>query len=258
LFYLIKRGPESGSLEQALKAQALESAIPIHYNSTRSRQEVDIWAAGAPSGGFFLGAGLTFRTTHPDVVMVLVDNQIAPKAYAYLVIVNGYGTLSVVLTRDFKAAPAYLERCMGAFHRHKSFSMDNIHRASGFGGLVSAFWQPAAASTGPLVVGEAGGFQDFLWGFGIRHALHTGQLAAQALAERGDYEALLMHRVRPLVRASIANRVLYDWGDNRLYQLLVRRFATSRDLSASVRHWYVGLPLHRLLWPLAQRRYRSL
>lgn len=252
-FYLLKRGAERGSIEQALKAQALGCGVTIHYNRPAAASEVDIWAAGARSAGFFLGTGITFRTSHPDLVAGLVDTLAAPKAYAYLVIVDGFATLSVVLTRDFRNARAYLERCLHEFRRHKHLEMDDVRRTSGFGGLVGAFWQPAS---GGVTVGEAAGLQDFLWGFGIRHALHSGHLAARALHEHLDYARLAAREIHPLVRASIINRMFYDRVGNRAYTLLIRHFAASPDLARRIRPWYRGRLLHRILWPLAERRYR--
>ena len=252
-FYLLKRGTGPGSIEQTLKEQALAHGVTIHYNRAAAQDEVDIWAAGARSAGFFLGTGITFRTKHPDVVAGLVDTLAAPKAYAYLVIVDGFATLSVVLTRDFKQARGYLEYCLKAFQRYKSFDMQDVRQTSGFGGLVSAFWQTPSHL---ITVGEAAGLQDFLWGFGIRHALHSGHLAARALDEGLEYSKLVARDIHPLVRASIINRMFYDRVGNRAYTALIRHFAASQDLPSRIRPWYRGLPLHRIMWPLAERRYR--
>ena len=252
-FYLLKRGVERGSIEQALKAQALEAGVELHYNRAAAQEDVDIWAAGARSAGFFLGTGVTFRTAHPDIVAGLVDTRAAPKAYAYLVIVDGFGTLSVVLTQDFRNARNYLEYCSREFRRHRPFDMSDLKRTSGFGGLVSAFWQPASRL---ITLGEAAGLQDFLWGFGIRHALHSGHLAARAVHENLSYAQLIQREIHPLVRASIVNRMFYDRVGNRAYSALIRHFAPSRDLSRQIRPWYRGLPLHKLMWSFTERRYR--
>jgi flavin-dependent dehydrogenase len=254
LFYLVSRGSQAGSIEQALKTQALDHGVRIYYHHPCDRGEVDVWAAGARSASFFLGAGLTFRTSHPDIVMILVDAFLAPKAYAYLVIVDGFATLSTVLTRDFNRARTYLDRCVQAFHRYKSFDMSDVKMSSGFGGLVSAVWKPI---TRPLVVGEAGGFQDFLWGFGIRHALHTGQLAARALDEGINYEQLVKSEIRPFVRASLLNRAFYDLAGNRTYSILIRYFASLPNLGKHLRGFYRGPILERILQPFVERRYRS-
>ena len=252
-FYLLKRGVEHGSIEQALKLQALESGVIIHYNRASSKDNVDIWAAGARSAGFFLGTGITFRTSHPDIVSGLVDTLAAPKAYGYLVIVDGFATLSIVLTQNFKNAREYLAESIKIFRRHKSLDMEDIKQTSGFGGLMDAFWQP---TTQPLILGEAGGLQDFLWGFGIRHALHSGHLAARAIHENLSYAELVSSEIHPLVRTSIINRVMYEQIGNWGYKALIRYFASSRNLPNQIRPWYRGLRLHRILWPIVERRYR--
>jgi hypothetical protein len=87
--------------------------------------------------------------------------------------------------------------------------------------------------------------------------LHSGHLAARAIHEHLDYAQLVSRELRPLVRASIVNRLLYDRVGNRAYTALIRHFAASRDLASRIRPWYRGLPLHRFIWPLAERRYRS-
>lgn len=252
-FYLLKRGVERGSIEQALKLQALESGVIIHYNRPLAKDEVDIWAAGARSAGFFLGTGITFRTTHPDIIVGLVNTVVAPKAYGYLVIVDGFATLSIVLTQNFKNAREHLAECIKIFRRHKSLDMEDIKQTSGFGGLINAFWQP---TTQPLIVGEAGGLQDFLWGFGIRHALHSGHLAARAIHENLSYPQLVACEIHPLVRTSIINRAMYNRIGDRGYRALIRYFASSQNLSNQIRPWYRGLGLHRFLWPIVERRYR--
>lgn len=252
LLYMLKRGPEQGSLEQSLKTQAQDHGVMIHYDQPRASKEVDIWAVGAQHKGLFLGVGLTFRTKHPDIVIGLFNTFSAPKAYAYLVIVQGQATISVVLTRDFNQARLYLNRSVETFRRLKQFEMSDVRMSSGAGGLISAFWQSASH---PLVVGEAAGFQDFLWGFGIRYALHSGHLAARAIAEGLDYEALVAREIRPQVRASLVNRTLYDWAGNRTYRLLIKRFSASPNLPHLIRKWYRRSAVNFLLWPLAKRRY---
>src|SRR5213592_1356448 len=48
-----------------------------------------------------------------------------------------------------------------------------------------------AVRDGTLLVGEAGGFQDAVAGFGFRYSVITGGLAARSLMEGSDYRALL-------------------------------------------------------------------
>jgi hypothetical protein len=74
--------------------------------------------------------------------------------------------------------------------------------------------------------------------------------------ENLSYAQLIEREIHPLVRASIVNRMFYDRVGNRAYTALIRHFAPSRDLSSQIRPWYRGLPLHKLMWPFTERRYR--
>lgn len=253
-FYLVRRGQHESSLEQSLKRQALDLGVEIHYSTPRQRDQVDVWAAGLQSNGFFLAVGLTFRTHHPDTVAGLISAFAAPKALAYLVIVGGVGKIITVLTQNYEKARDHLNRSIETFQKLKSFDIEDPEIFSGFGGLPTAFCEEI---THPILVGEAAGFQDFLWGFGIRQALQSGYLAARAIHENQDYEAVISREIRPLVRSSLVNRLMYDLASDHVYQALIRWFSSSTNLTGLVRHWYRGLAVQDLLWPIAWRRYQT-
>jgi flavin-dependent dehydrogenase len=252
-FYLIKRGSVEGGLERGLQEQAEAAGIPIEYGRACPPGEADIWAGGTfGQGSRFVSTGITFHTNHPDWVCGLVDVNIAPRAYAYLVIVGGEGTLAVVLTEARREANRLLERATEVFKRHTELDIRDPRKSGGSGGDLAAFWNGHT----DFVIGEAAGFQDFLWGFGIRHALTSGYLAAQAVLEGRNFQQVADEHIRPLVRASLVNRWLYDRMPNRGLATLIRRFATDPDLNALVGRWYHPRRIHRLLWPLAARHFR--
>jgi flavin-dependent dehydrogenase len=249
-FYLIKRGATPGGLEHGLQAQAAALDIPIHYGTPCAPGTADIWAGGTfGQGSRFVSVGFTFRTDHPDCIYGLVDANIAPRAYAYLVVSEGEGTLAVVLTEARREANRLLERAAAAFQQHTSIEIREPRKSGGSGGDLAAFHH----SSGDFVIGEAGGFQDFLWGFGIRHALSSGYLAAQAMLTGQDWQTVAERQLRPLVRASLVNRWLYDRMPNRGYAAVIARSTRHPDLHALCRRWYHPGPLHHLLWPLAAR-----
>ena len=70
-------------------------------------------------------------------------------------------------------------------------------------------------------MGEAAGFQDYLWGFGIRNALCSGYLAAQAIAQGSDYHQTIRAQIRPLVYNSLFNRAVYNRVGDRSYRFLI-------------------------------------
>ena len=227
IFYLVKRGCQPGALEHSLKQQALASGVTFHYNQRKTPQEVDVWAVGAQHRGQFLGAGLRFRTSHPDTVRLLISTGHAPRAYAYLFIVDGTGTLSVTLTRDFANARVYLQRSLEFFRQISPLDMQDVRLTAGFGGRRSKFRQKASV---PLCVGEAAGLQDYLWGFGIRYALHSGFLAAQAIANGADYDQQMRRQIFPQVYASQLKRAFYNRTGDRGYRWLIGVFSKSPRL----------------------------
>jgi hypothetical protein len=253
-FDLIKRGASPGGLEHGLQAQAEALGIPIQYSATCPPGQADIWAGGTfGQGSRFVSVGFTFHTDHPDWVCGLVDRTIAPRANAYLVVIEGEGTLAVVLTEARREANRLLERAAIEFQRHTDIEIRDRRKSGGSGGDLAAFQHSAA----DFVIGEAGGFQDFLWGFGIRHALTSGYLAAQAVLTGQEWQTVAEREIRPLVRASLVNRWLYDRMPNRGYATLIARFARDPDLNALVSRWYHPRRIHRLLWPLAARWARK-
>ena len=251
-FYLIKRGATAGGLEHGLQAQAEAAGIPIRYGTACPPGVADIWAGGTfGRGTSFASAGFTFHTNHPDWICGLIDMRIAPRAYAYVAIVEGEGTLAVALTEERRQANQLLERAVEVFCRHSDLDIRDRHRAGGSGGDLAAFWH----GRHDRVIGEAGGYQDFLWGFGIRFAFLSGYLAAQAVLTGQDWQTLADAELRPLVRASLVNRWLYDRMPAAGLAALIRHFTRHPDLNALTGRWYNPRRIHRLLWPLARRQY---
>jgi len=249
ILYLVKRGNQPGALEYSLKEQALSGGVAIHYNTRRSRQDVDVWAVGAQQRGQFLATGLRFQTRHPDTVKLLISTHHAPKAYAYLFVAEGQGVLSVTLTRNFANARTYLQRSLEFFCRVCSLDMECVRLTSGFGGHRADLWQ---RETGPLRVGEAAGFQDYLWGFGIRYALHSGHLASQAIAQDSDYQQAIRRQIRPQVYTSLLNRAAYNRAGDAAYRMLIGWFSRSPQLVELLRGHYRASIAKQLLWRLRQ------
>ena len=63
---------------------------------------------------------------------------------------------------------------------------------------------------GRYYVGEAGGLQDFMWGFGMRYAITSGSLAAKSILGECDYEEEIRKQLVPLIKVSATNRFLMN------------------------------------------------
>ena len=254
LFYLVERGPGSGSLDQALLNQARELGVEVRFNSRLDHiHGLGILAIG-PKAADAIAVGYHFDTDMENGFWAICDDNLAPKGYAYLLVMNGRGTVKSCMFTGFKQEKLYVQRTVAAFERLAGLRMSNPQPHGGVGN----FYLPAMAQSGEHpIVGEQAGFQDTLWGFGMRHAIHSGVLAANSLLTGADYNALWQQQMRPQMEASVLNRVLFSTLGNRGYQIMLRNLSNSRDPRAVLRSQYRPGWIKRLLVPWARRRYAS-
>ncbi len=93
LFYIVRRGAEPGTLDQGLKAVAIEQGVEIRFNErVESLPEGGIVAHG-PRRADGIVVGQVFDTDAPNGAFGIVSNDIAPYGYAYLLVCNGRATL---------------------------------------------------------------------------------------------------------------------------------------------------------------------
>lgn len=249
MVYLVRRGPEAGSLDVGLFEQAKGLGVKFRFGETRPPGSVDIVATG-PRHVNALAVGATFPTELGDGAYAIVGDDLAPKGYAYLLVAGGRATLASVLFRDFKRAAASFGRTVAAFVRLTGQQIEPPERWASYG----SFGPPTTAQVdGRLLIGEAAGFQDFLFGFGIRWAMVSGALAATSLLEQRDYDQLWQARLGPYLRASKFNRILYERLGKVAYYLLWWTLGTTRrpDLLMRWLYGWAKLPLVRPLVRLA-------
>jgi flavin-dependent dehydrogenase len=105
-------------------------------------------------------------------------------------------------------------------------------------------------------VGEAAGFQDFLFGLGLRMALLSGWLAARSVLQRSDYDRAWQDLLAPRLRTSLVDRWLYEQGWIRRSLMARVEREDLRELLGSLErdHWGKRLLLP---WVLRRRLRRS-
>jgi len=249
-FYLVRRGSSEGCLDYALKNQALDEEVKIHFKKTLPLDEADIVATG-PSSGDGLGVGVTFKTDGQDIVGAILDDRIAPKGYGYLLISEGRGTLVSAMIGRSKGAPKYLDKAITRFKGLHEFSIRCPKR---FSGTASFSMNRPLQQNNRLFVGEAAGLQDLLLGFGIRYAVTSGCLAAQSIIEDRSYEQLLAESgLLNQRKTSAVNRFLYERLGNRGYCLLLRKWACQENIIEYMRNLYAYPIWKRLVYPFIRK-----
>ena len=251
-FYLVRRGCGPGTLDSALKQQALACGVEIRLGErTGSSDHPEIVSHG-PRGCAAAAVGYVFDTDMSDGVFGVLSDELAPKGYSYLLVHGGLGTVASRIFADFRGRKRYLDRTVGFFEKRAGLKMRNPRL---FGGTSQIFPPGSAFRGGVLLAGEAAGFQDALWGFGIRYALLSGHLAARALAggHPEEYDRLWKKRFGGLLRTSFVNRFFYARMGHPGYRWLMRALRRAPDPREWLCRFYAPRFWKKLLSPLAAR-----
>ncbi|HHI92813.1 MAG TPA: FAD-binding protein [Gammaproteobacteria bacterium] len=254
LFYLIERGPGPGTLDSALLQQAQSLGVTVHFNSRLRHMAGEGILAAGPRAADAIAVGYHFETDMENGYWVICDDELAPQGYAYLLVMNGKGTVKSCMFSGFKQEKIYVKRTVAAFEQLVGLSMKNPQPHGGSGN----FRIPKSAYSGPHPqVGEQAGFQDTLWGFGMRLAIHSGVLAAQSLLNGENYDTLWQRALLPQMQTAVVNRALFSLLGNRGYGWFLRHQLAKPNLRQLLCRQYQMTPLKRLLGPWATRRYES-
>ncbi|MFQ6047260.1 MAG: NAD(P)/FAD-dependent oxidoreductase [Gemmatimonadales bacterium] len=251
LLYLVRRGSEAGSLDRCLRRQAEAAGARILFGTRIDPRELSgtVIVATGPCDSQAVVAGIVADTPYPDQVVAIARDALAPKCYAYCVIWNGRATVASALARDFQAAWECFERARAAF---AEIGLGDFRRERRFGGRAHICLGRPLEYQGRLYVGEAGGLQDYLLGFGLRYALLSGHLAARAILTGESYRELARRHLGDGFRAGFVNRLLYDHLGNSGYRGLIRWVGRASDVRTRARRAYSLTLLHRVFLPLAE------
>tara|TARA_R110000772_G_scaffold227528_1_gene338292 strand:+ start:1327 stop:2466 length:1140 start_codon:yes stop_codon:yes gene_type:complete len=255
LFYMIERGSSPDTLDSALLKQAQSLGVEVIFNSRLEKLDGTGVLAAGPKMADAIAVGYHFQTTMKSGYWVLLDDEIAPQGYAYLLVMKGKGTVKSCTFSDFKREQEFVSRTVEAFQKLAGLEMVNPRPHGGAGNFRMP--ERAVSGTHPIV-GEQAGFQDFLWGFGMRYAILSGVLAARCLLDNRDYEKEWRKTIRPLVRSSLINRVFFSKLGNRGYRWFLERSRNQQwDTRRALYHLYKPRLLKGLLYPWASRQYHS-
>ena len=246
----IRRGPFDGSLDRGLLAQALGAGAVVRFESRLDPGKADLVATG-PASPDGLAREITFESDEPERVDVFFDHRLSPGGYSYLFILDGIGTFGTAIVSDFKRIDDYFEASLA---RALSASPARIDRNQKTGySYMNFHLKETAMIDGRSFAGEAAGFQDYLFGLGIRYALKSGWLAARAILEERSFDDLWRAELGAKQRTSLVNRFLYESGGNLGLSMFVRRAGRASDFNAYLASWHRSAWWKRAVEPLVRR-----
>jgi flavin-dependent dehydrogenase len=254
LFYVVRRGTgQADSLDRGLLRQAQDLGVRVEFGTRVDPSRVEIDASGPSRRPVAVARGITFRLEMSDSVVAVLDDALAPGGYVYFLVADRQATLATVLYRDFARADHYLDRSISALE--SLVATAPLPRNPRWSGHGSFGLPPTGRDGGRIRVGEAAGFQDPLFGFGIRSAMVSGLLAARSVLYGHDYQRLWLERLMPHMKAAVVNRAAYAVLGDVAKVLLCFALRRSRRPEDLMRRLYAFTPVHRALFPFARARF---
>ena len=207
--YLVCRGKEKGCLDTDLLKQARNLGVNVYFNS-KMVDNIHINATG-PKKVSVLAKGITFSTKSADSYHMAIGEKIAKGYYSYLLIRNGHGTIVTVFSPKYsKKANEYMENTINQFLDY--VDIKELLDGNKFGGYgCFEIKENLHDKNGALLIGEAGGFQDYFWGFGMRYAIKTAYLAARSIMNSESYEELIKANITAQMKHSFMKRVIFEY-----------------------------------------------
>ena len=249
--YFIRRGAEDTTLDRGLLAQARALGVNVIFNSRLTSADIFATGPAAPDG---LAREMTWKTSDPERVEVFFDHKLAPGGYSYMFILDGIATFGCAIVADFKRIDEFFEHSLAAAQRLHSFDIPAETR-TGYSYMNFHLKQQATEGS-TLYVGEAAGFQDYLFGLGIRYALTSGHLAATAILENRNFDELWLGQLGQKQETSLVNRFLYESGGNRGLAIFVWQAARAADFHRYLSGWHQRRWWKSLMSPLVRRFWR--
>ncbi len=250
-YRIIERGTSEHTIDQGFKQMALEAGAKIHYKSRVKEEDCTIIACG-PKGTSAVAYGEIFHTTHKNHISFQLNDKLAPGSYSYMIIIDGVGLICTCLWRKQKKSERFLNETIAWYqNKYPHIDMKPVKRVGGKGDFTI---NRNYKQDGRYYVGESGGLQDFMWGFGMRMAVWSGTLAAKDILGECDYESEVRKKLMPYVKTSVVNRWLMNRVGNRTFKLMCNNWMRSQKRHGDGLVWVSKLfrpsLFKRMLYPI--------
>jgi flavin-dependent dehydrogenase len=247
VMYAVKRGEAKDSIDRSLESQCRQMGIDLFFNSTLKKEEADIIASGIKKPSF-ITTGIIFSCGLQDKTVIFFDDNISEKFYSYFVVHDNVGEIACVNPVGIKDQNVRCNKAVDRFEEIFKIKTEKIIKQ--FSAPLNFDPLSQAHVNNQYFVGEAAGFQDCLFGFGMLYAFKSGYLAAKSIVEDLDYNQLLNSEILKPIQISVRNRELFEKLSNRGYNRLIKALNSRNPI---IRKLLGGDDLRKILRKLYNR-----
>jgi len=252
IFYLVRRGGES-SIEVKLAEKAEKLGVKFFYGKRVNDNNVDIVATGSRKtyalafGGVYSNVNMDSKTAY-----AFLDDNIAPKGYFYILPhTDGKATIATALS-DKKRFQDIRSIFKSALVKHKKIS--EMVKDAKLEYTISGYTWIRIPKTAKInkrfYVGEAAGFQDARWGFGMKYALFSGYFAARSIIDGGDYDSLWKKEFLNEMERNLTYRFVFNFLGNKGYDKLIQRTGPKMNRKSYRELFYKDSKMLNVLKPI--------
>lgn len=221
-FHIIRRGSTANTIDSYLYEQCLKSGTEFRFDQ-KGPQGADIIATGSIKAAAYI-RGITFSTKMKDQVHLLLGRRFAPKGYAYLIVKDGRGTLATAFKKTKNIDNPLIESIN--YFKNSGFNIPHGKHFAGRGSF-SIPYNPLLVK--PIYIGESGGFQDYLFGFGIRLAMASGKVSAFKLMGLESEAQKLLKIIKQKQKLSYMQRRIFEKLSDHQLRIAVEKLSSVKN-----------------------------
>ncbi len=254
---LVIRGGDN-SIEHDMYEYADKLGVRFEFNAKKKESDADIIATGRKRCDA-LAVGMIFEnsTFDRDRMLVMFDDKYSPKGCYLYVIPISKDRVEIINCALSPYSTVLRKLTLKAIEEKKFLSdITGGKEPLSYFGCTANFDIPRTAITdGRMYVGEAAGFQDASVGTGIKYALESGKLAAEAIANNTSYDEGWKRAFLKELKSSAARRFLMSTLGDKLFEFMMKKYQDGDylDVDNTIQNEFA--PIESILYRVASVKH---
>lgn len=206
--------------------QAQKLGVNFEFGSTLKEEQAQIVSTG-PKKADIIGFGAIYEDVafDKDRFLMMYDDRYSPMGFYFYIIPtkNGIKALNCVSAPH---GPKVKELFYRAIKERKEIRdiIGDAKPKEFISGIGNVALPRTAVRNGVLYTGEAAGFQDATYGFGMTTALESGKLAADSIIHNTNYDMLWKKQFQKWLEDHLAKRFVTSVMGDRIVERIFRKY----------------------------------